>query len=166
MTGVPGSGKTTLGRDLAEELGATFVSLDTAKEGLWPTATWTDGWALRRAAEAEVLARARAAADGAVLDIWISPGRDENRMTSMLAGWPEPVVQVACVVAADLAVERFVARDRSFGPHGIIDAPILQRIRDAVPLMGPLGLGPYLEMDTSAPVDVRALVVRIRAAAS
>jgi hypothetical protein len=87
-------------------------------------------------------------------------------MTSMLAGWPDPVVQVACVVAADLDVEMFVARDRSFGPHGVIDVPLLQRIRDAVPLMGPLGLGPYLEVDTSAPVDVRALVVRIRAAAS
>ena len=166
MTGVPGSGKTTLGRALAGALGATFVSLDTVKEELWPTSTWADGWALRRAAEAEVLARAQAADGDVVIDIWVAPGRDDARVSALFVDWPVPVVQVACVVTADLAVGRYVARDRSLGPHGPTDERLLQRIRDAVPLMGPLGPGPYLAVDTSAPVDVPALVTTLRAAGS
>jgi len=166
VTGVPGSGKTTLGRALAGVLGATFVSLDTVKEELWSTSTWADGWALRRAAEAEVVARARAADDDVVIDIWVAPGRDDARVTALFVDWPDPVVQVACVVDADLAVGRYVARDRSLGPHGPTDERLLQRIRDAVPNMAPLGPGPYVEVDTSSPVDIAALVATLRAAGS
>ncbi len=166
MTGVPGSGKTTLGRALAEELGAAFISLDEVKEELWAGSTWPDGWSLRLAAEADVVARARAASDGAVIDVWVTPGRDDERVASLLAGWPEPVVQVACVVPVETAVSRYVDRGRTGGPHGETDEALLARIRDAVPLMATLGVGPYLEVDTAVPVDVPALATRIRESGS
>ncbi len=147
---------------MAAELGAAFVSLDAVKEELWAGSTWSDAGALRLAAEAEVLAWARAVSDGTVIDMWIAPGRDDERVASLLAGWPGPVVQVACVVPAETAVARYVDRGRSGGAHGETDEALLQRIRDAVPLMAPLGVGPYLEVDTSLPVDVPALAVGLR----
>ena len=165
MTGVPGSGKTTLGQALATELGAVLVSLDAVKEELWSGSTWPDGWSLRLAAEAEVLARARAAADDVVIDVWVAPGRDDERVASLLAGWPATVVQVACVVPVETALSRYVDRGRSGGPHGVTDAALLPRIRDAVPRMAPLNVGPYLEVDTSGPVDVPALATRTLAVA-
>ena len=162
VTGVPGSGKTSLGRALAAELGRGFISLDEVKEELW-SATQADPLDLRFAAEAEVLARAVAEPGAVVLDIWVAPGRDDERVAGLLRGRPERVVQVGCVVPAEVAVARYVGRGRSGGPHGETDETLLQRIRDAVPLMAPLGIGPYLEVDTSAPVDVPALARQVRA---
>jgi predicted kinase len=164
VTGVPGSGKTTLGRALAEELGAAFVSLDEVKEEMW-VSTHGDAWELRLAAEDAVLARASAMPGDVVLDLWVAPGRDDDRVASLLAGWPVPVVQVACVVPVETALSRYVDRGRSGGPHGVTDDALLQRIRDAVPLMAPLGFGPYLEVDTSVPVDIPTLAHRIRSVA-
>jgi predicted kinase len=151
-----------LSRALARELGAEFVSLDTVKEQLWSSGvSHTDARALRLAAEAESLARAARAPGDVVLDIWVAPGRDDERVAGLLRAWEGPVVQIGCVVPAETAVARYVDRGRSGGPHGVTDEPLLQRILDAVPLMGSLHVGPYLEVDTSLPVDVAALVRRV-----
>lgn len=163
VTGVPGSGKTTVGRALAESLPAAFLSLDEVKEELWASSP-AGAWELRLAAETEVLARAAASPGDVVLDLWVAPGRDDVRVAALLRNWGGPVVQVACVVSAETAVSRYVDRGRSGGPHGVTDEPLLERIRDAVPLMISLGVGPYLEVDTSCPVDVPALATKVSAA--
>jgi hypothetical protein len=161
VTGVPGAGKTTLGRALARSLRAAFVSLDEVMEQLWESSPG-DAWQLRLAAETEMLARAGAVPGDVVLDLWIAPGRDDERVASLLRGWDGFVVQVACVVSAEIAVARYVDRGRSGGPHGKTDEPLLQRIRDAVPLMASLGVGPFLEVDTTGRVDVPSLAARVR----
>jgi len=54
VSGVPGSGKTTLGRALAEAMGARFLDLDTIKETLFDSSDGVlDGVELRLAAEAK-----------------------------------------------------------------------------------------------------------------
>src|SRR5919106_6497389 len=86
VTGVPGSGKTTVGRLLAHALRAPFLSLDSIKERLFGVSDGRlDAFALRLAAETELGAEIAAVAGTAVVDIWIQPGRDTERVAHLLA---------------------------------------------------------------------------------
>ncbi len=162
VTGVPGAGKTTLGSALAVALGATFLSLDEIKASLYVAGVQTpDPYGLRLAAERE-LAVQLAAADGAVVvDLWIAPGRDTDRITGLLAQQDREIVELLCRVPADLAVARYAHRSRS-GPHLPPDEPTLKRIRDASDVLKPIGLGTCIEVDTSQPVDIAEVLDRLR----
>lgn len=158
VTGVPGSGKSTLARDLAEALEAELVSLDAIKEELYDArAGALDGFELRIAADREV-ARRLDRARTTVVDIWVQPGRDDERVAALLAG--QQVVEVLCRVPAALAVDRYVRRPRT-GPHRPPDEETLQRIRDAADAIAPLGLGRCIEVDTSVAVDVGELAAAV-----
>lgn len=161
VTGVPGAGKTTLGSALAAALGATFLSLDAIKESLYAGGDSPgDPYELRLAAERE-LALQMAAADGTVvLDVWIAPGRDTQRITGLLQQDGRQIVELLCRVPADVAVARYSGRRRG-GPHRVPDEPTLQRIREASDVIEPLGIGAFVEVDTSKPVDVAAIRERL-----
>jgi hypothetical protein len=60
-------------------------------------------------------------------------------------------------VAADIAVERFSRRERS-DPHRPADRPTLQRIRDAVQRLQPMGTGSSIDVDTERLVDVHSVI--------
>ncbi|HEU4567918.1 MAG TPA: AAA family ATPase [Marmoricola sp.] len=161
VTGVPGSGKSTLARDLADALEAELISLDTIKEELYDAhAGALDGFDLRLAAEREVTRRLDRTHTTAVVDIWVQPARDVERMTVLFAA--EQVVEVLCRVPAALAVDRYVRRPRT-GPHKSPDDATLQRIRDAADVIAPLGTGPCIEVDTSVAVDCDALTAAVLA---
>jgi predicted kinase len=162
VTGVPGSGKSTLGSALADALGWPFVSLDEIKEELAADAAQTPRDWLRYDAEDEVVRRLDAFGGEAVLDIWIAPRRDLERITALLAPWWEGLVEVRCQVPAQVAVERYVARERAW-PHLPADDETLQRIREAVERPEPLGADRTVVVDTTRRVSVSALARTIRA---
>lgn len=154
--GWPGSGKTTLAQALAPALGLGYLGKDVLKEQLMAElGDPADVQASRRlgAMAARVLLRLAADLPGAVLDsTWYDYARP------LVDALPGVTVEVRCLVPRALAEERYRARRRGTGhlddlrtPDELWGAPVR-----------PLGVGPLIEVDTSAPVDVVRLAARIR----
>ena len=138
-----------------------FLSLDSIKEHLYSSDDTWEAYELRMAAESELSSRLRELGGLAVVDIWVAPQRDTERVSSLLIAQGAEVVEVLCRVPADVAVRRYVDRPRS-GPHRPADSATLQRIRDAADQIQPLGIGRCIEVDTSSPVDLERLAERLR----
>jgi len=163
VTGVPGAGKTTLSQGLAAELGAPLLSLDVVKEQLYATSGGRLGGSELRQAAEEVLAEALQTTVGlVVLDIWVQPARDTDRVRDLLAKSTSDVIEVLCRVPGELAIDRYRRRARS-GPHRPADAETLQRIVEAAEAPEFLGVRRCLEVDTARPVDLQLLAQSVRA---
>jgi predicted kinase len=153
--GWPGSGKTTLARALATQLGLAYLGKDDLKESLWqqlgaPTTVEESRWL----GEAAVHILLRLARDfpGAVID---STWYDYTRpLVAQLSG---PIVEVRCLVSVETARARYVARQRGAG-H-------LDDQRTEAELWGrpvaPLGVGRLVDVDTEGPADVGAIAAMI-----
>jgi predicted kinase len=162
VTGVPAAGKTGLATALAERLAVALVSLDEIKEELAVEAEDTPREWLRYDAEAELVHRLEAFAGDAVVDIWIAPRRDTERIRDLLKPWWDTIVEVRCQVPAAVAVERYVARERSWPPHLPADAETLGRIRDAAERPEALGAPRTVVVDTTRPVEIGDVVTAVR----
>jgi predicted kinase len=161
VTGVPGAGKTGLATALADRLAIALVSLDEIKEELAVGAEDTPREWLRHDAEAELVRRVKAFEGEAVVDIWIAPRRDTERVRDLLQPWWDRVVEVRCQVPAVVAVERYAARDRSW-PHLPPDEATLTRIRDAADHPEALGAPRTIVVDTTRPVEIGDVVTACR----
>jgi predicted kinase len=161
VTGVPGAGKSGLSTALAERLGCALVSLDEIKEELAVQAEDTPLEWLRYDAEAELVRRLEAFDGEAVVDIWIAPRRDTARIVDLLKPWWDRLVEVRCQVPAAVAVERYVARERTW-PHLPADADTLARIRDAADHPEALGAPRTVVVDTTRPVEIGDVVTALR----
>ncbi len=162
VTGVPGSGKTTLASALAIALNVPLLSLDAMKEHLYDGGVGAqDPYGLRLAAEAELVAQLSATAGTVVVDIWIAPRRDTERVTALLEQQGKDIVELICRVPADIAVSRYAGRQRTV-PHLPPDEPTLQRIRDAVDVLKPMGIGTGIELDTSRRLDIGEVLDLLR----
>jgi len=99
---------------------------------------------------------------GAIVDTWVNPTRGDGQLVkAALArlGIAE-VYEVLCLVPPDLAVSRYARRER--GAVHRANEHVLRDIREAAPHIKPLGIGPSLTVDTSVPVDVESVIVRLR----
>jgi predicted kinase len=161
VTGVPGAGKTGLATALAERLGTALVSLDEIKEELAVDAEDTPREWLRYDAEAELVRRLEAFSGEAVVDIWIAPRRDTERIRDLLKPWWDRVVEVRCQVPAAVAVARYVARERGW-PHLPADEATLARITDAADHPEALGAPRTVLVDTTRPVEIGDVVTVVR----
>ena len=158
VTGVPGSGKTTLATALATELGVRYLGKDLIKAALWDALGPGDfAWStqLGGAASEALLVLARGlddvVVDHPVPSVYAEPWR------------ALPVLEVHCSCPADVARERYAQRRRHachFDHERI--AMYEEWIADDR-ARAPLGL--RLEVDTTRPSDVVAVANWVRTAA-
>lgn len=167
VNGMPASGKSTIGSALAEVLGCPFLSKDRIKEPLADIAgPMIPSRELGAIAMTTMWQMAGAVENGVVLDaVWL-PLRDRAFLEAGLASAGSPrVVEVWCHVDAATARERLADRYDPGAPvrhevHG--DLADIQAFWDEHGAdAGPMGVGPVVRVDTTAPYDVGALVQEI-----
>ncbi|MGE3835041.1 MAG: AAA family ATPase [Acidimicrobiia bacterium] len=174
VTGLPGSGKTTLAGPLATELGLPLVAKDAIKETLFdvlgPGNQGSDdtgpgdlSWS-HRLGLAAIHLQLRLLADAAaplLVECAFLPGVSEAE----LAGLGHGYVQVHCRCPFEMARSRYLARRPSRHPgHGDdrFEAADFDRFAAYEP---PLALpGPVVAVDTTGPVDVEDVAARVRRA--
>jgi predicted kinase len=165
VSGAPGSGKSTVAKAVAADLGWPLLTLDTIKEALADVLGLGDeGWSNRTGdAAAEVVFRLSATFKDAVAEgWWRGPRRDRAR--SEFAG----AVEVFCHCDAELAARRMRERHGA-GRHPIhrdvINPAILDRTAALAAPVVPLGLGAQLvEVDTGQPGAGATAIASVRAA--
>jgi adenylate kinase family enzyme len=157
VNGPPGSGKTTLGRDLAVELGLPFVSKDVIKEALmaiWGVPDVEASRRLGRAALATMLAIANDSAIGAVLEANFKRSLAEielNRLDGL-------VVEVFCRCPRDLCRARYRERSERRDPGHLDSGRRDEELWNEETVNPVAGGWPVIEVDTSTPVDLAWIV--------
>ena len=160
LSGLPGSGKTTLGRELAPALDLPLIDKDDILERLFEAqgigeAPWRR--ILSREAD-DILQREVLQADGAVIvSFWHRPGMpaDSGTPTNWLQALPAPLLHVHCVCAPEVAAGRFQRRRRHAGhlDERQSFADVLESLHQ-LDRLAPLDLHRRIDIDTSQPAPL------------
>ena len=111
------------------------------------------------AASMELIWTLASHAPAAVLEANFYPRSEYQR--ARLAALPGPLVEVYCRCPLALAAQRYAARHASRHPTHISGEITLHQLAE---FDRPIALGPVIEVDTSATVDMAALAGAVRAA--
>ena len=170
VSGLPGSGKTTLARQLARAMGLPLLDKDDILERLFESKGVGDSaWRRGLSRESDVILEAEAmASNGALLaSFWHLPGmaEDSGTPTQWLSTLSNVVVNLNCVCPPEVAAKRFQTRKRH---SGHLDGQttltdVLASIQNLVGL-GHLGLEPRIDVDTSVMPDADVVALEIRSA--
>ena len=167
VSGPPGAGKSTLAIPLAQRLGLPLLRKDHIKETLHdrlPAHGQASDWSRSLGgASMELIWALAGVFPAAVLEANFRPDSDYERQR--LAALPAPLVEVYCRCPLDLAATRYNRRFSAPGHHpshtlAEIDVQMLREFDH------PVALGPVIEADTTAPVDIAVLAAQVREALS
>ena len=166
VSGLPASGKTTVGTVLSERLSLALIDKDAILEALFDSLGCADRNERQRLSRAsdEVLFGLAAAADTAVLVNWWNHDSAPSRLQAAGA----VVVEVFCDCPVEVAATRFEARIRHPGHHDFRRSP--EQLAEDIEHMrkwyrGPLGLNENpVHIDTSRPLDADRVTRRVLAA--
>jgi predicted kinase len=165
VSGPPASGKTTLARPLARRLGFALLCKDDLKESLYTSLGGAPG----------DLALSRRVGDAAMDLLWLLATRcpavvlEANFRTrnpqerARLAALDGQIIEVHCRIPLEEASRRFADRareERHHPAHPLTEMPP-ERMAE---YDGPFALGLVIEVDTTRPVDLDALLHRVEAA--
>jgi predicted kinase len=164
VQGPPAAGKTTVARELAALLHLPLIAKDTIKEALFDELGTGDlAWSARLGAATYLVLGAlveESAGTGASLVLEGNFVRG-SELEAQLAALPTRIVQVHCSAPLEVLLERYASRGRH---PGHLDNERIDALREAVESRkhDPLELpGETIRIDTSGPVDLAALAVRI-----
>jgi len=162
VSGLPASGKSTLGRKIAQELGLAFLDKDDYLERLFHTKGIGDtDWRRQLSRESDIFFQNDAIDAGSVVLVshWRPKGGDSLSGTS--TDWLEQcftcVIELHCVCPVQVAAKRFVQRKRHAGHLDDQKAPaqVLHWMSDyqqQLPLK--IGVVEYVETVTELPLGV------------
>jgi glucokinase len=169
ISGLPASGKTTLGRELAAALDLPLIDKDAILDRLFETRGVGDAvWRRKLSRESDVIFQAEAAAsEGAVLvSHWRLPGMaaDSGTDASWLSDDTPALVHVRCVCPPETAARRYLDRRRHPG-HLDAARSYLELVTsfESAAALGPLDIVPRIDFDTSEPRPIAGLIEVIRA---
>ncbi len=163
VSGQPGAGKTTLAGPLAANLGLPLIGKDHIKETLYdhiPERPDRVAWSkILGGASMELIWTLASHAPAAVLEANFYPRSDYQR--GKLTALAAPLVEVYCRCPPELAAERYAVRHPQRHPTHVSGEVSLQYLAE---FDRPFSLGPVIEVDTSAAVDIADLADAVRAA--
>jgi len=168
VSGIPGSGKTTLGRRLAEALQLPFCDKDDILETLFDTEGIGDAaWRrkLSRKSDEELVRVVRGSSGAVVVSFWQTEktGKESGTPVEWIRQLPGQVIEIHCKCDPMVAAVRFNERQRHAG-HLDSRKPVADPTESRHQAnAGPLEVGDVMVVDTSGAYDFEALVAGIRA---
>jgi hypothetical protein len=167
VTGLPASGKSTVGAAVAGQLGLPMYDKDQILEGLFESLRVGDAqWRTRLSRIADdILQRQAMGSPGAVIASWWHHPQslvESGTSTEWLASLPGTVTELYCSCSPQVALDRFVGRQRHAGhldstkPHSELRAQFEQSARH-----GPLGIGRLVTVYTGQPLELSAALQEI-----
>lgn len=161
VTGLPGSGKSTLGALLASALRLPLIDKDTFLEQLFELDHTSPRHELSRCAE-ESFRNAAKSADGAVLISWWRHPHSaalSGTPTDWLSLLPGRAIEVHCACSPEVASSRFRSRVRHprHEDEHRSDGELLAQL-SAQAMLGPLGIAPLVHVNAEEPFDVPAIL--------
>lgn len=162
LNGLPGSGKSTLGAELARGLGAVMISKDAIKEAVAAAVPGVPTKTLGSAAADMMWDLAAGVPGVALLESWWFKPRDLAFVRKGLQRCGDPTtVEIWCDVPAALARDRYAARRR----HSLHDDE--RRLADSWTAWAdkaePLGVGETIWVRTDRPVDLEGVAAHVTA---
>ena len=160
VTGLPGSGKSTLSNELAARLSLPLIAKDRYKEILFDALGIGDRAWSRKLGQAAIALQydAMASVRDAVVDSGLWPGMSEPELKSL----DLRMIQVFCQCPFEIARDRYFARVRHAG--FIAERMTVEDYEGYRPLLEPLALdAPLVRADTSGPVNLEQLVEQLSA---
>jgi glucokinase len=169
ISGLPGSGKTTLGRRLADALKLPLIDKDEILERLFEAKGIGDhAWRRTLSRESDHILHDEAAkSDGAIIvSFWHQPGMaaDSGTATRWLGQLSPAMVHVRCCCPADVAARRFFERKRHPGHLDSDSFDDLLESISAIDGLDPIHAGRRIDVDTSHEPELEPVIAEITAA--
>jgi len=167
VSGLPASGKSTIATALSRSLSLPLLDKDHFLEALFVSrgigdAQWRKD--LSREADESLRQQAEQSAGAVIASWWKHPqsDADSGTPTEWLFSLPGRRLEVLCRCGADLAARRFLSRERHAGHlDGRWSYPELLADFEKQASLGPLRVGPLVEVSTEGEPDLSALMTKI-----